>query len=110
MPEPLPTHVKVKLGFEFVDFANSKLQGQDTLIFFVDRDTETILSLMDKVAARLDYSPGTIILNHVQRNHCMGDYKDRLYEIDVASGDSFKCHQANSEMQSLLKELKTSDM
>jgi len=69
VPEPLPSHVKVELGFEFVDYANSKLHGQDTLIFFVDFYTETIGSFRKRVAARLDCSPEMIKLEHWTYRH-----------------------------------------
>merc|ERR1719423_484487 len=56
VPEPLPSHVKVKLSSDLIDFGNSKLHGQDTLIFIVDLETETARSLTEKVKARLDTS------------------------------------------------------
>ena len=91
MPKPLPCHVRVKLGFEFVDFANTKLHGQDTLIFIVNLDTETIRSLSNKVAARLDSSPGRIDLTPVNPDHADHDDYDTLHYIGVVSGDTFKC-------------------
>ena len=75
VPEPLPDHVKVELGFEFVDYANSKLHGQDTLIFIVDlynSPQETIHSLFERVAARLDCSPDMIELKSYSRLGSLG--------------------------------------
>ena len=94
VPEPLPSHVKVELGFEFVDYANSKLHGQDTLIFIVDLDTETILSLSNKVAARLDSSPGRIDLTPVNPDQVDHDDYDTLHYIGIVSGDTFKCRES----------------
>jgi len=91
MPKPYPCHVRVKLGFEFVDFANTKLHGQDTLIFIVDLYTESFHSLSNKVAARLDSSPETIDLTPVNPDHVDHDDYDTLHYIGVVSGDTFKC-------------------
>ena len=95
VPEPLPFHVQVKLEFEFVDFANSKLHGQDTLIFIVDLYTETIGSLLERVAARLDCKSEEIrmmIKTHGE-TRTYHDY-DSLYHMGIESGDcAFKCHK-----------------
>ena len=54
VPAPLPPHVRVKFGPQCVGWANSKLDGQDTMIFLVDPSTETFDDLMRKVDARLN--------------------------------------------------------
>ena len=54
VPAQLTPYIRVKLGPEYVDFANSKLDGQDTMIFIADPSTETLDDLMRKVIARLD--------------------------------------------------------
>ena len=87
VPEPLPSHVKVELGFEFVDYANSKLHGQDTLIFIVNLETETARSLTERVKARLDRSYGSIRWD--LGPHVDLDPDDLLIEEGVQSGDSF---------------------
>ena len=84
MPEPLPSHVKVKLSSDLIDFGNSKLHGQDTLIFIVDLETETVVSLKEKVEARLDRSYGSIRLAHVDL-----PLDALLIDEGVRSGDSF---------------------
>ena len=52
LPAPLPHHVQVKLGSQFVELANSKLKGQDTVIFFVNPSAETLGSFKDKGGKR----------------------------------------------------------
>jgi len=96
VPEPLPFHVLVKLEFEFVDFANSKLHGQDTLIFIVDLYTETIGSLLHKVAARLDCSSEEIGMMIRKRNGVTRTYHEYefLNHMGLESGDcAFKIHK-----------------
>jgi len=94
VPEPLPSHVKVELGFEFVDYANSKLHGQDTLIFIVDVTTETIGSFRKRVAVRLDCSPEMIELEHwntlIETDPIMYYYSGHR----IGEGDcTFKCRK-----------------
>ena len=93
VPDPLPDHVKVELGTEFVDYANSKLHGQDTLIFFVDFYTETIGSFRKRVAARLDCSTEMIELEHghdlIETESIMYYYSDRIGVGDC----TFKCRK-----------------
>ena len=94
VPEPLPFHVQVKLEFEFVDFANSKLHGQDTLIFIVDITNETIGSFRKRVAARLDCSPEMIELKHwntlIETDSIQYYYSGHR----IGEGDcTFKCHK-----------------
>ena len=96
VPEPLPSHVKVKLGSDFIDFGNSKLHGQDTLIFIVDLYTETIGSLLHKVAARLDCSSEEIGMMIRKRNGVTRTYHEYefLNHMGLESGDcAFKIHK-----------------
>jgi len=90
VPEPLPSHVKVKLGSYFVDFGNSKLHGKDTLIFIVDLDTETLNSLKRKVQARLDTS---VSFELTHGSVSLDDTNEPLRWVPgVGSGDSFYCY------------------
>ena len=90
VPEPLPSHVKVKLESDMVDFGNSKLQGQDTLIFIVDLDTETLNSLKRKVQARLDTS---VSFELTHGSVSLDDTNEPLRWVPgVGSGDSFYCY------------------
>ena len=106
VPTPLPTHVKVKLGLNFFDLANSKLNGGDTMIFIVDPLYETVESLKQKVLARLGIDPSRLRLTR-------GDLSIRPYaggvwmcggstwssdatlaSIGIQNGDcAFECHK-----------------
>ena len=106
VPTPLPTHVKVKLGLKFVDFANSKLKGGDTMIFIVDPSYETFESLRGKIQARLGIDPCRLRLTrggvNINPYGSVGwkcgttgwSQESTLASIGIQSGDcAVECHK-----------------
>merc|ERR1711974_271291 len=106
VPAPLPDHVQLKLGFQFAEWANSKLKGQDTMIFFVNPSTESFCDFKGKVASRLDYMDWNVlkftrdgveiigVWGTLRKWRCGEREGTTLASIGVLSGDcELQCHK-----------------